>query len=68
MSYSLLLLSLSPIPRLRLSFSLRAATLLVPPPPRYRHPALAAPLALSRRSGVRSKFNFHRPTPLTYLP
>lgn len=31
------------------------------------HPALAAP-ALSRRGGVRSKFNFHRPTPLTYLP
>lgn len=65
MSYSLLLLSLSPSFHLHLSFSLRAVS---PFSQCYCHPALATPLALSRLGGVRSKFNFHRPTPLTYLP
>ena len=69
MSYSLLLLSpFLPSSHLHLSLSLRAATLLVPLLLCYRHPALATPPTLSRRGGVRSKFNFHRPTPLTYLP
>lgn len=79
MSYSLLLAPPPPLPpafsfvSLYLSFSLPLSALsLFPPPPLSRslplacyHPALATPLAPSRRGGVRSKFNFHQPTPLT---
>lgn len=49
-------------------FSLRHRSPIVLLPLACYHHALATPLALSRRGGVRSKFNFHQPTPLTYLP
>lgn len=63
MSYSLLPLLL-PTPSPSSFFS--------SPPPSSRSPfpsrSLYSPLSLPRRGGVRSKFNFHRVTPLTYHP
>lgn len=73
MSYSLLLATPSTFVHLSRSlslfpFSLRHRSPIVLLPLACYHHALATPLALSRRGGVRSKFNFHQPTPLTYLP
>lgn len=57
-----------PFPPAALGLSL-FPPLFCPPLPAATTPLHSHPSdSLHRRSGVRSKFNFHRPTPLTYLP